>query len=87
MVRWELVSFVSRSEQRKKILSVLIEPITPSDIAKKTSLYSTHVSRALKEFIEKGLVECLTPKERIGKFYQITKLGKEVLKQIDKMKK
>jgi predicted transcriptional regulator len=86
MVRWELVSFISRSEQRKKILSVLIEPITPSDISKKTGLYPTHVSRALREFSEKGLVECLTPKERMGKFYHITSLGKEILKQINKMK-
>jgi len=87
MVRWDLVSFIARSEQRKKILSVLTEPITPSDISKKTGLYPTHVSRALGEFIEKGLVECLTPKERVGKLYRITKLGKEILKQMDKMKK
>jgi DNA-binding MarR family transcriptional regulator len=87
MVRWDLVSFVSRSEQRKKILSVLSEPITPSEIAKKTGLYSTHVSRTLSEFTKKGLAECLTPKERVGKFYRITRLGKEALKKVNNMKK
>jgi predicted transcriptional regulator len=86
MVRWELISFISRSEQRKKILAVLDEPITPTQIAEKTGLYKTHVSRALGEFVEKGLVECLTPKERTGKLYRITKLGREILSQTEKMK-
>jgi predicted transcriptional regulator len=82
MVRWDLISFVSRSKQRKKILSSLTEPMTPSKIAEKTGLYPTHVSRALKEFSEKSLVECLTPEERVGKIYRITKLGKDVLKYL-----
>ena len=86
MVRWDLVSFISRSKQRKKILSVLLEPITPTEIAKKTGLYPTHVSRALREFTEKGLVKCLTPKERVGKLYRITKKGKDVLKNIENIK-
>lgn len=86
MVRWELVSFVSRSEHRKKILSILQKPITPSDIANKTGFYLTHVSRALRELQEKKLVECLTPKERVGKYYKITRLGREILKEIENIK-
>ena len=86
MVRWDLVSFVSRSKQRKKILSMLLKPTTPSEIARKTGLYPTHVSRALREFIEKGLVKCLTPKERVGRLYRITKKGKDILKNIENIK-
>ncbi|MBI2005157.1 MAG: ArsR family transcriptional regulator [Candidatus Aenigmarchaeota archaeon] len=86
MVKWDLVSFVSRSKQRKQILPLLREPITPSVVAKKSGLYSTHVSRALKEFKKKKLIECLTPHERVGKLYKITKLGLEVLKELQKLK-
>ncbi len=86
MVKWELVSFVNRSQQRKKILSALEKPITPSQLSKETGLYLTHVSRALKELTEKGLAECLTPKERVEKYYRITALGKNVLNKIKEMK-
>ena len=86
MVKWDLVSFVSRSKQRKQILPLLKEPITPSAIAKRSGLYSTHVSRALKEFEKKKLVECLTPNERVGKLYKITKQGLEILKELQKLK-
>lgn len=86
MVKWELVSFVNRSQQRKKILSALEKPITPSQLSKATGLYLTHVSRALKELTEKGLVECLTPKERVEKYYRITALGRNVLNKIKEMK-
>ncbi len=86
MVRWDLVSFVSRSEQRKRVLPLLKEPTTPSTVSKKSGLYPTHVSRALKEFERKKLVECLTPNEQVGRLYKITKLGLEVLKNLEKLK-
>lgn len=86
MVRWELVSFVNRSHQRKKILSALQKPITPSQLSRATGLYLTHVSRALKELADKGLVECLTPKERVEKYYRTTALGRSVLTKIKEMK-
>ena len=87
MINWNLVSFVVRSEQRKKILPLLKNPVTPSEIAKETNFYLTHVSRALREFQDKGLVECLTPKERVGKYYRITKLGQRILKEVEKLNK
>jgi len=87
MTRWDLVSFVARSTQRRKILPLLKNPITPSEIAKETNLYLTHVSRALGEFQDKGLVECLTPKARVGKYYRITKLGQRILKEVEKLNK
>jgi len=85
MIKWELISFVNRSDQRKKILSALQEPITPSQLAKATGMYPTHVSRALKELTEKKLVECLTPNERVEKYYRATALGKKSLKDVGKL--
>jgi predicted transcriptional regulator len=85
MVRWDLISFVKRSSQRKKILEALQEPTTPSHLARKTGLYLTHVSRTLRELVDKELVECLTPKETMEKYYRITKLGRNVLQKIDNL--
>lgn len=87
MVRWELISFVKRSSQRKKILEVLNNPSTPTEIAKKTNMYLTHVSRTLKELADKDLIECLTPKERVEKYYKITRLGKGILNQVKEVEK
>lgn len=86
MVRWDLVSFVRRSKQRRKLLEALDGPTTPSQLAKKTGLYLTHVSRALRELTTKGLVECLTPDERVEKYYRITKNGVEILRTIRRLK-
>jgi predicted transcriptional regulator len=87
MVRWELISFVKRSSQRKKILEVLNEPSTPTQVAKKTNMYLTHVSRALRELKEKSLIESLTPNERVEKYYKITKLGRGILNQVNRIEK
>lgn len=86
MVKWELVSFINRSQQRRKILLALRKPATPSKLSKETGMYLTHVSRALRELTEKGLVDCLTPKERVEKYYRISNLGRAVLNKIINMK-
>ena len=85
MVRWDLVSFVKRSSQRSKILSLLKKPMTPSEIAKATGMYLTHVSRTLRELRERNLVECLTPEERVGRYYRLTKLGKKILAEKERI--
>jgi DNA-binding MarR family transcriptional regulator len=38
----------------------------------------TNVSKILKEFRKKGLVRCLTPDERTGKIYELTKTGRKI---------
>jgi predicted transcriptional regulator len=82
----KLLSFVLRSKTRQEILALLSkETLTPSQIMKRTEMYESHVSRALKELLGNGLVECENPKERRFRFYRITNLGKEVLKQAEKI--
>ncbi len=79
---WDLLSFVLRSKQRQQILLKLKQPKIPTQIAKETGLAVSHVSRTLKEFVEKGLVECKTPNEKVGKIYALTEKGKRVLEKI-----
>ncbi len=50
----------------------------PSEIAKRTNLSPSHISRSLNEFVEMGLLRCENPKDKIGKLYTLTEKGQMV---------
>jgi DNA-binding PadR family transcriptional regulator len=82
---WELVSF-ARGQVRRICLEALASgPKTPTSIAKSSKEHLPHISRALKELAEKGLVECLTPDLPKNRIYRITDRGKEVLEKLREM--
>jgi len=79
---WNAYSFILRSKNRKLVLLSLTQPKTPSQIARETGILLPHVSRALKELEQKGLVKCLTPNEKLGRIYALTDLGRQILKML-----
>lgn len=81
---WELISFIKRSEQRQIILKALESPKTPKEISKATKLAPSHISRTLKEFMEKDIVKCLTPKQKTGRIYQLTEKGSKLVSSLAK---
>jgi len=81
--KWELKGKISASSYRKSVLLNLNEGIfTPRELEKSLNIKMSHISRTLAELQEYKLIECLTPTLRKGKQYRITKLGREVLKNI-----
>ena len=78
----DLAGFIIRSNYRKQVFLLLDNPIRPSEIAKKLNIRLTHVTRELRALKNKKLVECLNPKERIGRIYQLTKKGKLLKKNM-----
>lgn len=70
-----LISFVSKGKIRKKVLSNLEKPLTPTQLSEKIKTHRSTTSRTLLELEEKNLVKCITPDENMGRYYQITKLG------------
>jgi predicted transcriptional regulator len=83
-----IVSFILRSKNRKKILELLKDhPKTPTQLFKDINMYETHIYRAIRELKNKELVEEKNPKDNIYKFYKTSKLGREVLKEVNKIKK
>lgn len=78
-MKWTTYSFVIRGRTRTRIFLALEMPKTPSQIAAELKLSTTHVSRALKELSDKGLVRCLTPKEKFGRIYNVTPTGRKLL--------
>jgi len=86
VTKWDLVSFVLASSYRKKVLSALSTPKTPSSISKEISINKTHISRALAELEDKCLIKCLTPDAKKCKIFAIQELGKETLTEVNKLK-
>ena len=77
------ISIIKNSEYRKKILLSLVDVnyLTPSEIAEKTKLRLNHVSNFLKDLKDNKLIVCLNEDEKRGRLYQITELGKKVVKE------
>lgn len=74
-----LESFIQRGKNRKEVLKILSRgKKTQAQIHKESGIYRTHVRRTIQEIMDKGLVVCPNPKDRIGKWYGLTSLGKKV---------
>jgi DNA-binding MarR family transcriptional regulator len=82
---YDLLGFVSRGSIRKKVLKNLIVPHTPTELSKIIKTHRSTTSRTILALESKGLVKCLTPKEAMGRYYEITKQGKEILKKMDEI--
>lgn len=78
---WNQVGFVRSSQYRDDTLCYLFEegPSMPSEIAEGTDHVLPHVSRALSELREEGVVELLVPEEtRRGRIYGLSDVGDRV---------
>ena len=82
---FKLVSYVKRGEIRNEILKRLDKPKTPTQLTKEIKTHQSTVSRAINALVEKKLIACLTPEEKHFKYYQITDIGKEILKKIQEL--
>jgi len=81
---WDDVSFVISSRYRVATLERLqAGPATPSLIATDTDFSIAHVSRALQELQEEGLVTLLVSENRRkGRVYGLTEEGESVIETI-----
>lgn len=80
---YRLISFVYRGKIRIKVLKGLFKPKTPTELSKEIKTHRSTTSRAILALVDKGLVKCLTPNENMGRYYEITKLGKKILGEIE----
>jgi len=86
VAHWEKLGYLIAGKYRAKVMACLSErPMTPKQISEKTGLYLSHVSLTLKELMKIGLVESLTPGLRRGRLYGLTKNGKEILNQLNRL--
>ncbi|MCF2143104.1 MAG: winged helix-turn-helix domain-containing protein [Candidatus Heimdallarchaeota archaeon] len=84
-VDWNIVSFVTSSTIRLKILIELNRnKLTPTNLSNKLHYPISHISSTLKTLENNGLIECLTEKRRKNKFFTISIKGKKILEFINK---
>ncbi|MBX0288309.1 winged helix-turn-helix domain-containing protein [Haloarcula salinisoli] len=81
---WDDVSYVISSKYRVDTLDRLqTGPATPSLVAADTDRAIAHISRALQELQEEGLVTLLVSEERRkGRVYGVTEKGADVIEKI-----
>lgn len=79
MPDYGLASFVSRGKTRKMVLENLGRPKTPTQLSNLLQTHRSTVSRSISQLRKKGLVVCLTPKEKTGRLYKISRKGEGVL--------
>lgn len=83
--QWDEYSFVVSSTYRAEVMDRLATgPATPSQIATDAEVRITHVSRALQELCEQGLVDLLVSDDRKkGRVYGLNKDGRAVSEMLD----
>jgi len=80
---YNLVSFVTRGSVRRKVITGLLRPNTPTELAKTIGVARAAVSRTIQDLEKVGLVECLTPDENRDRYYRTTDTGKKVVAIIE----
>lgn len=84
---WEKFGYVIASKYRMKITLCLAEkPKTPKEIAKELGFYISHVSSTLSDLSRHGIVKCLNPSQKRGKFFTLTEIGVELGKELKNRK-
>jgi len=83
-----LISLVASSKRRFELLKILNkESKSQPELRRLTGMYKAHTSRTLKELLEKRLIICRNPKDRVFKFYKITALGQKVFVEAERVLK
>jgi DNA-binding MarR family transcriptional regulator len=79
----ELLRWIVSVDRRVILMDYLKEHnmAKASDIAHGTSRSTQNISRALKEFEDMGLIECLTPEKTTWKRYILTDEGKQLMQK------
>lgn len=82
---WDEIGFVISSRYRILALKRLAAgPATPSQIATDESVGIAHVSRALQDLRDRGLVNLLVSEDRKkGRVYGLTEEGRTIWETID----
>lgn len=79
---WDVAGYIASSRYRASVCEFLDRegPELPSRIAERLDLAQPHVSRALSELRERGVVELLVPEsQQKGRLYGLTREGKTAL--------
>ena len=75
-------SWILRGKQRRIIIKVLDKPKTPTLIKEETKIKVSNVSDVLRDMKKRKLAKCLNPKDKLGRLYELTAIGRKIRKEL-----
>ena len=80
-----MYAWLKRGNRRRDVLRVIASsntPLTVNEIKTKVKIAIAQASFKVKELLDKKMIECLNPKDKIGRIYRITREGKGIWQQL-----
>lgn len=81
----KICAWLMSGSRRLKIFKTLETPKIPKFIQQETKLPFSNVSEGLTILMNKNLVECINPEDKVGRMYKLTELGEKVMEEIKKI--
>jgi predicted transcriptional regulator len=81
-IDYELIASIRRSTIKKRLLELLAEPKTATDLKKILNIRRESISRALLNLESQRLVTCINPTQPNFRYYKITETGTKILKKL-----
>ena len=86
-MNWEKFAWLKRGSRRIEVLQKIASsksPMTIKEINQKSKIALPQASATTKELLREKLIDCLNPKDKIGKLHRINENGKELLGELAK---
>ena len=84
---WNSYSFILRGERRKRVLFCLSSPKIPKQISQGCKMSLSNVNAAILDLKKNNLIYCLTPDQKMGRVYSLTKNGKKLIGYLNNLNK
>lgn len=79
----KVIGYVISSTYRVKVVKSLSKgDMIPTEIAHDSGIRTNHISKVLAELKAKGIVVCTNEEDKKNRNYKLTKLGKEISKEL-----
>ena len=81
-MNYKLYSFVLAAPNRRKVVMALDTEKTPKQLVKELGKQDANISRTLRELTNERIIKCLTPHNKRGRIYILTKDGIDIRKKL-----
>ncbi len=81
-MNWKRYGFVMAGDLRKKIIKLLGEPKTPTQLKDIIKTQDSAIARCLRDLEKEKIIKCINSDVRKGKLFGLTENGKEIRRKI-----
>ena len=76
--------WILNGKLKLRIILALNKPKTATNLSKELKTHRSTISEVLIQMKNKGILVCINSKQPYNRYYQLTKTGKAVLKEVNK---